>query len=202
MKLDGIIDLYREMKDAGELRQQFIFEYNSKKARVLFLTDAEPFVLCFSEMHATEPQYFEIEMKQGFVIDTYLQPEVLSRFRDMFDIGANKTGKFSTRDFFECFNKRIPKHVANTGKVRPVDMIQFRRNVEEVDKIYFWRFRNNPEGEHVSSENLEKTQKLIGEEAYNRCSKYNISTQWTGIEKDDNFDSWQQDLEQKVKADI
>jgi hypothetical protein len=37
MRLTGIENLHREMREVDELRQQFRFEYNGVDARVLFL---------------------------------------------------------------------------------------------------------------------------------------------------------------------
>jgi hypothetical protein len=197
VELTGIKSLYGEMKQAEETRQQFRFAYNEKEARVLFLIDTSPFLLCFCAIGA--PQYFQVEVQPGFIINTFLNPDALEQLRDMFGIGRIKKGEFSTADFFSYFNDRIPQHLTGTDCVRPQDMPpHVRRDVEEADRIYFWRFRINGDNAHVSESNLQKTRSLLGEDAYEMCKKNNISTQWTDILQDDNSNQWKQMLKQSV----
>jgi hypothetical protein len=199
MELTGIKTLYKEMKESGEYRQQFDFCYNKTDARVLFLIDINPYLLCFSAIG--RQKYFQVELQRGFLINTYLDPDTLNRLRDVFNIGRTKSGEFSTKEFFRFFNTHIPQHIKHTKKVRPEDVApHIRGNIEESNKIYFWRFRVNGVNEHVSEMNLDKTKALLGKEAYQMCRKNNISTQWTDQHDEDTFDAWKQMLIDKTNG--
>ncbi|MDR3164243.1 MAG: DUF6037 family protein [Synergistaceae bacterium] len=138
MELTGIKSLYYEMRQAEEKRQQFCFTYNDVTVCVLFLIDTNPFLLCFSAIG--EPQYFQVELHPGFQLNPVLDVSTLNQLKDMFNIGRVKKGEFSTKEFFDCFNVHIPQHISNTTKVRPSDVLpHIKRDVEEADRIYFWR---------------------------------------------------------------
>jgi hypothetical protein len=63
-------------------------------------------------------------------------------------------------------------------------------DIEESEKIYFIGFLDNNKLCHkVSDRNLRKTRLLIGEDAYYTCMKHNISTRWSALPKDDNFNN-------------
>lgn len=110
--------------------------------------------------------------------------------RIAFNIQSGQYHIFGPIDLFAAFNNQIPQKLSTTKKARPSDLIRYKKDVEEADKAYFWRFRNNNENEHVSEKNPEKTRLFMGEEAYERCKKENISTQWTDDPTKDNYDNW------------
>ena len=188
MKLDGIINLYKEMKRAKELRQQFEYAYNSTRAKVLFLIDNEPFLICFSQIGGQ--LYVDIELKKGFELNTYLPTDKLSKLKEIFNVGNGYNGNFKTNDFFTHFNKRIPKNLRETRVVPPCDLPK-RNDIEDAERIYFYRFyphKNEKPG--VTKENLDKTEALLGLDARIMCEKHNITTQWKDIPRDDNFNKW------------
>ena len=57
-------------------------------------------------------------------------------------------------------------------------IVYVQRNAAESDKIYFKGWRSHEtDGRHV--QNLEKTRRWLGDEAYEYCKKYNISSCWS-----------------------
>ena len=185
------------MRHTNEFRQQFEFTYNKRNVKVLFLIDIEPYIICFSAK--LRQLYFEVSLTKGFTLDTFLDKATYYRLREMFEINDTKTGLFKTADFFKAFNTRIPQSINDTSKVRPDDLWYKRKDVEESDKIFFWRFRLNASNEHVSCQNLKKTEILLGKDARNMCEKHNISTQWTDVSKIDDFDDWKKSLDQRLQ---
>lgn len=95
-------------------------------------------------------------------------------------IKYSKDNPFSTFKFFEDFNTKIPQIVNKTNIAQPQQIIKYLNNVEESEKNYFWKWLDNTkQGNKVSKANLEKTRKLLGVKAYERCKKKNISSCWT-----------------------
>ena len=193
MKLTSIISLYKEMKQSEQLRQQFEFSYNGVTADVIFLIDQSPFVLIFGIKSSGE--YFEIKIKEGFRVPDFFDPDTFEKVLRIFKIRYDPNHVYRPADFWEAFSSKIPQHARLTKKVTPSSIIHYRRNVEEADKTYFVGFRdNNKLGCQVR--NLDKTRKLMGEEAYARCKEENLSTRWTDEQGKDRFEIWR-DLLQK-----
>ncbi|MEH7231582.1 DUF6037 family protein, partial [Bacillus safensis] len=62
----------------------------------------------------------------------------------------------------------------------PADIAPYRKIVEEENKIYFYKWiTHDGIKSNATTENLEKTRLLIGEEAYRTCKERNISSGWT-----------------------
>lgn len=179
------------MKYRNERRVQFDFEYNKVKADAFFFIDCAPYILALG-VKGTQ-YYFEFEIK-GFCIDAYIQPEDnFEKFKKAFQIGANpqSKGQFSTIQFFKYINDTFPQDFKERSAkpARPQTIARYHSNIEESDRIYFIGFRdNNKRNSHVR--NLDKTLRLMGEEAYERCKRENLSTCWGDNPNIDNFDNW------------
>lgn len=77
---------------------------------------------------------------------------------------------FNTSYFFQEFNKKIPQKVKSNNVPKPHEIDQFRRDIEENERIYFLGWRDNKiRNQDVSPENLMKTKLLLGMKAYERC---------------------------------
>lgn len=188
MKLTNIVNLYIEMRKSNQFRQQFDFTYNEITADVMFLIDQTPFILLFGIKNTRE--YFEIEMKEGFRVPNYLDPMTFNLIKRIFKIKYDPQHIYKPADFWNAFNSKIPKHVCKTKPAVPSSIAYYRKDVEESNKIYFCGFKdNNKLGQRVR--NLEKTRKLMGEKAYQRCKKENLSTRWTDKPSKDLFENWE-----------
>lgn len=182
MKLDGIIDLYKDMKQSNIDRYKFPFTYNKVNFDVFFLIDSSPFILMFGVK--AHNFYFELEVKNGFYISDKISQDKYKELCEILGLQYDPNNPFKPSYFFNEFNKSIPKKMKIKAKVLPQDIGYYKKQVEESDRIYFigWR-NNNVAREEVSEDNLEKTRQLISEQAYTRCKDKNISSRWATDEK-------------------
>lgn len=191
IKLDKVIPLYKQMKSKDEVRVQFDFEYNNVNADAFFFIDCTPFILALG-VRRTQ-YYFEFKIKDGFLIDPWIDGDTFERFKKAFQIGTNtqNKGQFSTIQFFNYVNDTFPQDFKQkcTKPARPQTIAQYHSDIEESDRIYFIGFRdNNKRNSRVR--NLDKTLRLMGKEAHDRCKRENLSTCWGDNPNIDNFDNW------------
>lgn len=181
LKLDGLAKLYKSM--VTQKIERYRFEYKVGKATfdVFFFIDDKPFVLLFGVKTANFS--FEIKVEKGFTIDPQLDSSTYKKLCAALGLKYDPQNPFKPFDFFKEFNKSIPSQAVPSQKAEPHDIATYRSDVEEADKVYFLKWRDNTKrGENVQMENLEKTRKLLGEKAYARCKQKNISSCWTDQE--------------------
>jgi len=181
MKLNGLYNLYKDMKKNNIERYRFDYKNGKGNFDIFFFIDENPFILLFGAKGGNFS--FEIEVKNGFTIDTKLDKETYKKLIKFLGIEYSEVDPFSTFKFFEDFNLNIPNKLNVSNIAKPHEVIKYRKNVEESDKIYFWKWLDNTkQGNEVSIENLEKTKRILGEKAYLRCKEKKISSCWTDDE--------------------
>ncbi|MEK4381965.1 DUF6037 family protein [Aeribacillus sp. FSL K6-2848] len=174
--LSGLKDLYKSMRKNNIERYKFSFTFRGVNFDVMYFIDDNPHILAIGIV--AENYYFEVEVKNGFKIIPYI--DNINRFCRILNFEYNPTSPFKPAIFFKELNSKIPKNANKQNIPKPHEIGQYRRNVEEADKIYFCGWRdNNARGHRVSKENLEKTRKLLSYKAYEMCKKKNISSLWT-----------------------
>ncbi|WP_028401076.1 DUF6037 family protein [Ectobacillus panaciterrae] len=177
MRLDGLIPLYRDMKDQGLNRYKFDFIFNKVHFDVFFFIDESPFKLMFGVK--MKNFYFEIDLHKGFKINTYLG-EKYGELCKVLGLEYDPNSSFKSSYFFQEFNQKIPSNAHRNSYPKPYEVALYRRDVEEADKIYFWGWLSHETtGKNVRPENLEKTRILLGVDAYEACKRNNISSKWT-----------------------
>lgn len=175
MILEGLRSLYKEMKNINLERYKIPFNYNNVSFDVFFFIDETPFILMFGVKALNF--YFEVEVNNGFLINPILDKEVYYKLIEILNLNSNSNNPFKPQYFFEEFNKKIPGNISVNNKPKPHEIAQFRRDVEENEKIYFLGWKdNNLNNENVSPENLYKTKRLLGDNAFERCKRKNISS--------------------------
>lgn len=191
MKLTNINQLYNEMKENKQPRQQFQIEYNHVLADVFFFIDQTPFVLAFGIV-ATQA-YFELQVSTGFQVIPVFDKEIYDLIIREFHIRYDPNHKFRPLDFLEAINRKLPQHVSATKSVEPRHIAKYHRDIDEAEKIYFCGFISQRKfGRNVSQKNLNKTRTLMGEAAYQRCLKEKISTKWTDEKGADRYRQWKE----------
>ena len=134
MRLENFEPLFIALNTDGERRQRFTIEYNDVRVRVLFLANIEPFLLTFGIQGPNE--YFELEMNRNFEISSFFAKELYRKLIDIFNIQYDPEHKFTPNDFLIFINNNVPEY-KNTEKVESSDILQYKRDVEEADKVYF-----------------------------------------------------------------
>lgn len=178
MKLDGLATLYKDMRAKKLERIRFDYRHGRVSFDVYFFIDGSPFVLLFGARGYNVA--FEVNVERGFEINPRMSSDDYKALCAALGLVYDPDKPFSPKAFFETFSKHIPTAVPTNHAVRPQDVVRFRRDVEEADKVYYCGWRDNTvRGETVTEKNLRKTRELLGQKAYERCKAKNLSTCWT-----------------------
>lgn len=178
MKLDGLVNLYKSMKDQSIDCYHFEYRHGNALFDIIFFIDENPFILLFGAKG--ERFSFEMEVRYGFQINPQLDNTTYKELCRVLNLRFDPDNPFSPKGFFKQFNQAIPEKAKTDSKAEPQDIARYRRVAEEEDKIYFLGWRNNDSrSDRVSESNLMKTKNLLGSKAYTRCREKNISSCWT-----------------------
>lgn len=181
----GLRTLHLDMQRCHETRAVFQFEYNGKGFSCIFLVDITPFRLYLTTLGAT-PVVFELEVKKGYRVKSFLDDYY--RLLAYLDLKYDPKHTFKPDDFFEALNKKVPSTFTRSPDYKEVlNLASKKRNIEEMNKIYFCGWYTNPIGKNVRPENIEKTRSAFGDEKAAICQKRNISSCWTDIKIDENL---------------
>lgn len=174
MKLYVINPLLQDMGRNKAKQEKFSFRYSNLQFEVIFLIEREPFELLFGVVDHNFS--FTLCLHRSYNLDT-LPDDVYFRLRRILKLNKSDEGLTSYK-FLRYFAERIPKEYSGR-KVEPHEIAVYKqRNVPESEKIYFKGWRSHEtDGRHV--QNLEKTRLWLGNEAYEYCKKYNISSCWS-----------------------
>lgn len=187
MRLDGLKNLYDDMKRQNIDRYRFNYTYGDGTFDMFFFIDEKPFTLLFGARG--ENFSFEIKVKKGFKIEVNFDNDIYYNLIGFLNLEYSPGKPFKPAWFFIDFNKHIP-NTANIYNIpRPQQIIIYRNDIEEADKMYFLKWRDNTlRGEKVSEENLHKTKTILGYRAYEICKNKNLSSCWTDdISKEKTF---------------
>lgn len=181
----GLKILHRDMKKVGELRATFPFEYNQKLFSCIFLVDIIPYRLYLTTL-GIKPIVFELQIERGYKVKSYLDD--YNKLITYLELKYDPNHKFKPNDFFEVLNRNIPMQFTNRPNYKEVLIVAVkRRNIEEIEKIYFCGWYSNHVGKRVRPENLEKTRSAFGDEKAKICKLNNISSCWTDVAIDENL---------------
>src|SRR4051812_20219251 len=105
MKLSGLKPLYTSMKANNIKRTKFSININNVIFEIIYFIDSEPHSLAIGVRERN--LFFEILVKQGFIINTYLGDKYATIY-EILGLSPNSTTRFSPQKFYEEINKRIP----------------------------------------------------------------------------------------------
>ncbi|MES0871531.1 DUF6037 family protein [Pseudovibrio sp. SCP19] len=179
VQLSSLKSLYRNMKRERITRYKFRYELNHLIFECIFIIDVKPFELAMGCLGHNFVLIFQVE--NGFKVEPFIKPE--KTFWAL--INALKTHessehKFRVIEFLNELNSNIPAQVRENGRVTERDIVRLYPDIEEPERIYFCGWRNNNLcGSNVTLKNLEKTRRLLGQEAFEFSKEMNESTRWT-----------------------
>lgn len=179
MVLDGLRQIYGSMRAQQLDRQRFIYTKGEARFEVFFFIDTKPFELLFSAIGHNF--VFSYEVGQGFVVaNPNLTKEEYRKLCEVLGLTFDAGNPFSPRAFLADFNENIPTTAHPDRTPKPHETARVYRNVEEADKIYHFGFLdNNKLKNQVTTENLDKTKRLLGQKIHDFCVKKNLSSKWT-----------------------
>lgn len=174
-----IKDLLRDMGLHKVKQDKFSFQYNKVKFDVVVLIEREPFELLFGVVNVNF--CFTLRLFKGYKLEV-LPEDVFYALCQILNLRPGKEGLTSLK-FLDYFASRIPSKYSGR-KIQPDEIAVYKKkNIDESDKIYFKGWRTHvTDGKHVR--NLEKTRAILGDEAYEYCKKYNISSCWSDNSKE------------------
>jgi len=165
--LEKLRPLHHSMRSQKIERYRFEYLHGKITFSVFFFIDESPFVLLFGVKGHNFS--FELKVYRGFNVDTHLDNATHKQLCEALELRYNPNNPFSPSSFLTDFNQHIPPVAHPKQKAKPYEVIQYRRNVEEVDKKWFCGWRDNTiRNQTVTSENLYKTRVLLGERAFQR----------------------------------
>lgn len=176
MKLYQIRPLLQDMGRNKAKQDKFSFKYNGVTFDVIVFLEYTPFELLFGVVDHNFS--FVLKLHSGYDLED-LSNDVFYELCRILNLKPSKEGLTSFK-FLKYFADRIPNKYSGR-KVEPHEIaVHKKRNVPDSDKIYFKGWRSHEtDGRQV--QNLEKTRAWLGEEAYEYCKKYNISSCWSDI---------------------
>lgn len=173
MKLYEIKPLLQDMRVHGIKQDKFSFQYNDVIFDVLVLIERTPFELLFG---VVDHNYsFSLKLQNGYVLDD-LPNDVFFKLCDILHLKPGRDSLTSSK-FLRYFASKIP--TKSTGrKIQPHEIAIYKRSqISDSTSIYFKGWRHH-ETDGCVVRNLEKTKKLLGDEAYRFCKEHNISSCW------------------------
>lgn len=178
-------NLFKIMRTSNETRTTFSFKFNNKPFSCIFIIDIVPFRLYLSTI-GNNPLVFEFEVHNHFMVNGYM--DKYKELLEYLELKYNPDKKFTPVSFFEYINSCIPTTL-RSPKYHDVLMVAaHRRNIEEINKIYFYGWRLNKIGEKVSNKNFEKTRCAFGDHFAKLSVEKNISSRWTDVLDDEHLE--------------
>ena len=174
MKLYEIKPLLQDMGRNKVKQDKFSFRYANLQFQVIILIEREPFELLFGLVDYNFS--FTLCLRKGFELDD-MPDDVYFYLRSLMKL--QKCDEVLTSyKLMQYFAARIPQKYSGK-KVEPHEIAVYKqRDVPESKKIYFKGWQSHEtDGKHVK--NLEKTRQWLGNDAYEYCKKYNISSCWS-----------------------
>ncbi|ARZ01330.1 DUF6037 family protein [Yersinia ruckeri] len=182
MKLEGLKELYKDMKRNNVSRDQFQYKHNNVTFDIILFIDDSPFQLLFGAIgHQCS---FFVNVLQGFKISPVITPK--SAYYDLckaLGLTYDPANPFSTNKFFSDFALHIPSSISTKkASILPVNY-QALVN-DDGKKTHFSHWKNNSDKSgNVTDDNLKKTYDAFGAEIKNFCRRKNISSCWSVKDK-------------------
>lgn len=183
--MNNLRHLYDDMVAQNAISTTFNVLYNRHLFSCIFIIGVTSHQLYLTTVEAN-PHTIFVHVNLDFSAPSSLSNEHYIALANYLGFTASRTNPFKPIAFFEEFDHYVPRHHTRTPAV--ADMIAVvgkSRNVPDEEKIYFVRWRRNPDGEHVSDGNYIKTCSIVGEEVANNLRANNISSCWSDIPHDE-----------------
>lgn len=183
--MNNLRHLYEDMIVQGAISTTFNVVYNRHEFSCIFIigiTNHQLYLTTLGEI----PHTIFASIGQNFSAPSMLSHEDYVALANYLGFTPNKDHPFKPSSFFEEFDHHCPTHHIMTPAVSDmIRIVGISRNVPDAEKIYFVRWRRNPDGEHVSDGNYVKTCSIVGEEFANNLRDNNISSCWSNIPRDE-----------------
>ncbi|HDX9577682.1 TPA: topoisomerase DNA-binding C4 zinc finger domain-containing protein [Bacillus pseudomycoides] len=161
----------------------FNFEYNNGLFTGIYLPIPKSILITCKNANAS----WVLESNNNENVNVYIPNDIFQQVSD-YVCTSDEKGDRKTSPFFEELQKHLLSLPLNTFKEAPTDLLIKNARTAKTndtkydekgkgDKVYFDHWRRN-KVHNVSTLNLQKTRRWFGEEIYEYCKKYNISSRW------------------------
>jgi len=177
MKLENLELLHRNMKAQDLTKTAFDFQFRDLNFAVIYLAEVFPHELLIG--CRAHNLFLVVEVSEAFEISTYLGYHYAELARAL-GLRYDPENPFKSSVFFEALRQAIPPTTTPANTPSMTDIARHSRDVEDADKVYFLGWINHDgKQSKPSQENLAKTKRICGQEAYEICLRYHISSRWT-----------------------
>lgn len=173
-KFANMFPLYQDMKKNNKPQEKFHFMLKRVRFEVILLIDREPFELLVGVVG--QHLAFTLILRKGFV--TEIPSAIYYDLCKVLQLNYSED-HFSSFAFLKEIDNAIPGKCSK-ARVQPHEISRYKKNQDDDEKDYFlgWIHHIN-DGNHVTTENLDKTRRFLGNDVADFCQKNNISTKWT-----------------------
>jgi methylthioribose-1-phosphate isomerase len=147
---------------------------------VIYLNDCSPQELVFGCQHHNI--FFKVAVYSNYNIGVMIADQAFFAIRDLLRTNETSSAALLSKDIFVDFAPKIPVAANRAGVPTHEEILNNSRDVEESEKIYFcgWLIHDGVTSRPTPA-NLAKTMRACGQEFFEFCKKYNISSRWTDI---------------------
>ncbi|GAB7530600.1 DUF6037 family protein [Pseudomonas sp. 3A(2025)] len=184
MRMKGLERLAQSMRALDVDLQQFLFKNGAASFDCLFSMRGAYELSLTSR--GENPKFFLLPITYDFQLSTYLSRDKLNELMNVLRTHGLSTQGFSTSRFFQNLDLAVPQEAQPDRVPTAAGVLSLRHDLEERDRPFFdtwvyWKERG------PRRENLDKTMKLLGPEAYAFSVKHRASSKWSA---DDLKRSW------------
>lgn len=191
MALPGLAAFHHSMLSCGVRRAHLTVRSKRRAIGVDFYSDSAPFELVFS-YKLFRPVLLPV--KPGYRVPTMLGDQY-GPMKELLGIEAGQGGHWKPSEFLSGFDAAIPGHyIAHAHECRPEHAARHPHlEVEDAAKTMYWYHRDwvqeGVTGDRLASlptqKNVEKTQRLLGDDMAEFCRRRHISICWTASKSEE-----------------
>lgn len=171
--------LFQNMQENQIDTIMFHFDFRNLHFSVVYRATEFPHELLFG--CTAENIFFTAKVNEDFQVTTYLG-DAYNLLVKALNLKFDPQNTFKPAVLFEAFDDATPITIKGLKRPTIVDIARLRRDVEESDKIYFFKWQpHDGKRSKPSSQNLEKTKRICGLKTYEFCKKNHISSCWTDL---------------------
>ena len=181
MYMMGLRNVKRQMDKLGTKVEPIPFEYNKKRFSCLFEINVVPYRLVMTTLGA-HPQSFWFDIASGYLLIPRLSDEEMMQLIRYLELKPSSNHRFTIEHLMLAFDRQARVYVIEPN--RSTHDSKDKKNSDD-EKRYFCGWKNHKIN-HVTEENLDKTERYMGMKMREHCEENNISSCWCDVPRINN----------------
>lgn len=184
MKMTSLQELHKSMIAIGSDMQQFQVTLGAINFDCLFSTRDRPNFTLSLTSRGANPKFFILQVKVGYSITPYFD-DFYNDLARLLNTGALSGNKLIPKEFLADLNTKIPVKATTSSIPKPHEIIRLRPDItEQRERPYFdtWIYWSDESKRGPTSENLLKTQLVLGYDALKHSKNRNASSKWSAVD--------------------